>query len=425
MKSRPDINETLVEKGVEAALARHDHAEKYEPPKGNGRRPQPEAATVPATTLDQVVITFKKWLALTDLTPVYAALGAVAANLLDGDPVWLGLIAPPSSAKTEILNAFSRLACVVAVATVTAPALLSGTPKKQRDKGAQGGLLRKVGEFGILVLKDFGSILSMRPDTQAAILAALREVYDGSWTRHLGTDGGKALTWRGKLGFLFGATEAYDSHYAVIGSLGDRFLLCRLEPCSDAQFTMALKHTGDATKMMRVELADAVAGLFVKPLPAPQPLADQEMERLKRVVMLAIQLRAGVERDRYSREIEAVYGAEGPGRIALTLERLLAGLTAIGVQRENAMSIVEKVAMDSTPPIRRQAFETLTMAWLTTRDIANMMGLPTTTARRALEELAAHGLAVRQRGKKGDGKDKEAGPDQWGLAEEWENWRRN
>src|SRR5262249_56412387 len=103
-------------------------------------------------------------------------------------------------------------------ATLTPASLLSGTPKKQRDKGARGGLLREIGDFGILVHKDFGSILSMRPDIKAETLAALRQIFDGEWTRHLGTDGGKTLLWRGKLGFIFGATEAYDEHYGVIGS---------------------------------------------------------------------------------------------------------------------------------------------------------------------------------------------------------------
>ena len=59
--------------------------------------------------LAEVIRVFDKWLALNDKTPVNAMLGTVAANLLAGDPVWLGLIAPPSSAKTELLNSLSRL----------------------------------------------------------------------------------------------------------------------------------------------------------------------------------------------------------------------------------------------------------------------------------------------------------------------------
>ena len=140
--------------------------------------------------------------------------------------------------------------------------LLSGTPKKSHAKGAQGGLLRQIGDFGIIVLKDFGSILSMHTETRAEVLAALREIYDGAWTRHLGTDGGRTLAWKGKVGLLFAATGVIDSHYAVIGSMGDRFLLSRLAPVGRGQFNRAMKHVGDGTKQMRKELAEAVARLF-------------------------------------------------------------------------------------------------------------------------------------------------------------------
>src|SRR5262249_17979351 len=136
----------------------------------------------PPLPIDKTLEVFEHWLLLKDRTPVLAALGAIAANYLEGDPVWRGIIAPPSSAKTEILNAPASLPHVVQAATVTPAGLLSGTPKKQYAAGARGGLLRQIGDFGIIVLKDFGSVLSMHPETKAETLAALREVYDGAWT---------------------------------------------------------------------------------------------------------------------------------------------------------------------------------------------------------------------------------------------------
>src|SRR5262249_45488123 len=116
-------------------------------------------------TLAETLAVFDHWLLLPSPTPILAALGAAAANYLPGDPVWLGLIGPPSSAKTEILLSTLLLPRVVKAGTLTQAALLSGTPNRQRDKGAKGGLLRQIGDFGIIMLKDFGSVLSMRPDT--------------------------------------------------------------------------------------------------------------------------------------------------------------------------------------------------------------------------------------------------------------------
>ena len=200
----------------------------------------------------------------------------------------------------------------------------------------------------------------MRAEARAELLAALREIYDGSWTRHVGADGGKTLAWKGKVGLIFCSTQAFDDERALIASLGDRFLVCRLPPASGGQLKKALAHTGATIKIMRDELAAAVAGLFAGVAGRePRPISDDEITRLENVVSLAVRLRGHVQRDRYSREIESIHDPEGQARIGLCLERLLAGLDVIGLDRDKAMDLIEGIALELTPLIRRQAFALL------------------------------------------------------------------
>jgi hypothetical protein len=368
----------------------------------------------PACSIEAALKVFKRWLLMQDYTPVYAMLGAIAANYLDGDPIWLGLIGPPSSAKTEILNATSMLPHVVQVATITPAGLLSGVPKKQYDKGARGGLLRQIGDFGICILKDFGSVLAMHTETRAEVLAALREIYDGSWTRVVGSAGGLTLPWKGKLGLIFAATGVIDAHYAVIGSMGDRFLFSRLAPApGQAQFDTALQHVGATTRQMRKELAEAVAQLFAGRKAVPQPITKDEAKHIGDTICLVVRLRGAVARDFRSRDIEAIYGAEGTARIGLALERLLAGLDTLGVKRDTALKVVLSVALDSVPPLRRRAYECVDKYHdVETTDVAVALGLPTVTTRRILEELCAYQLIERQ--SQGQGK-----ADRW-IRARWE-----
>ena len=229
------------------------------PPPSPGTGPAPSAAPGPASSspIEDRLQTFERWLILPSRTPLYAMLGTVAANLLPGDPVWLGLVAPPSSAKTELLNALTGLPFVVSASTLTLASLLSGTPKRQQAAGAKGGLLRQVGNPGLLCLKDFTSTLTMRPENKAEVLAALREIYDGKWTRYIGTDGGRSLHWEGKLGLVFGCTGAIDTQHSVGDALGNRFLLLRLGTAEN-QFSWALKHTGASISTMRHELSPCI-----------------------------------------------------------------------------------------------------------------------------------------------------------------------
>ncbi len=223
--------------------------------------PEPEPQRDPGA-LARCVATFRQWLHLPDPGALYVSLATVAANRAEGDPVWTLVVSPPGGGKTEVIQPLAVLRDVHQAATLTEAALLSGTPAKDRDQTAKGGLLRIIGDFGIILCKVFGSVLSMNRDSRAALLAALREVYDGSWTRHVGTDGGRTLAWSGKVGFIGGCTPAIDSQHAVIGSMGERFILYRLPPVeAEAQVRRALGHVGKE-QAMRQALGQAVTAVL-------------------------------------------------------------------------------------------------------------------------------------------------------------------
>ncbi len=199
--------------------------------------------------LDEIQNRTKHYLFLPDTGSLEITLGVIAANLLPGDPVWLLIVGPPGSGKTEILNSIVKVKDVHQVAILTEASLLSGTPRRDAEN-TKGGLLREIGGFGILQIKDFGSILSLNRDSRGPILAALREVYDGAWTRYVGSDGGRTLAWAGKCGLVGGATPSIDGFYAVMSILGERFTYFRLPETNEVnKAEKALIHAGHETEM--------------------------------------------------------------------------------------------------------------------------------------------------------------------------------
>jgi energy-coupling factor transporter ATP-binding protein EcfA2 len=366
------------------------------PPEQATAVPSPWPAA-PSAELEDLIGTFRRWLHLPDPAAVLVVLGTVAANRLEGDPVWTLLVGPPGGGKSELLVSLAGLHDVHPTATLTEAALLSGTSKRERDADAKGGLLRAIGDFGIVLCKDFGSVLSMNRDARAQVIAALREVYDGSWTRHVGTDGGRTLHWTGKIGLVAGRTPTIDRHHAVMGAMGERFALFRLPDVdSDEQAARALSHAGREANMRR-ELSDAVTNLLDRPLPLPRPLDETERDRLITLTTFAVRARSAVERDGYSREIELIPDPEAPTRLIIVLERLLAGIDIIGADRTEAWRIVTKVALDSIPATRRAVIDLLAHAddEVETPKVAEELGYPTATAKRALEDVTAHGIARR------------------------------
>src|SRR5262245_34667724 len=347
-------------------------------------------------TLDQVHAVFRKWLGDDyDIGALNAVLAVAASEQLSGDPAWLLIISGPGNAKTETCQSLSGLSTHIVSTISSEGALLSGTSDKQRSKGATGGLLRKIGDRGLLVVKDFTSILSANRDTRASVLAALREIHDGNWTRNVGTDGGKTLTWSGRVVLIGACTTAWDQAHAVIAAMGDRFVLVRSDSSGAGRVTAgkrAIRNTG-VENVMRKELSEAVAGL-VSHVSADQPdnMTDDQVDQILQAADIVTLARTGVEID-YRGDVIDAHAPEMPTRFARQLTQVLRGARAIGMDAPEAMELVIRCARDSMPPLRLAVLEDISKhPDSRIIDVRRRLQRPRATADRALQALHVLGL---------------------------------
>ena len=362
-----------------------------------GREPEAKPEVKP-TTLDQAHQTFRHWLGEDyDLDTLDAMLAVVAAERLAGDPAWLLIISGPGNAKTETVVATSKLGGAHVVSTLTSEAaLLSATPRKQRAETATGGLLRKIGERGILAIKDVTSIISMDRNLRGAVLAALREIHDGRWSRNVGTDGGQTLHWQGRIVVIGACTTAWDQAHSVIATMGDRFVLIRSNSRTGRirSGLKAMRNTGNEAKM-REKLAAAVAGVVasVKPDEVYAP-ADDDFDVLVKAANLVTLARTGVELD-YRGDVVDAHDPEMPTRFAKQLCQIIRGGVAIGLDRLAARRLAMRCAKDSMPQLRLAVLRDIDKNPRSrVADVRRRLQKPRATIDRTLQALHTLGLLV-------------------------------
>jgi hypothetical protein len=383
-----------------------------------GQRPIAAATPSRPATLADVEAVFARWIRDDDNMPTRAVLAAYLANRkLDGDPLWLMLVGGSGVGKTERLIPLSVMPDVVLMSSITGPAaLLSGSSKKERAKDASGGVLRKLPESGgVLLLKDFTSIIGMHRDARAEVLAAFREVFDGRWDRSVGADGGRTLTWIGRVGVIAGCTTAIDSAHAVVSTMGTRFVLIRLR-ADEHLAHAALDHVGRETSM-REELREVVRGFLDHPPGTALRLDDPDTrDRLAALAQYVALARSPVDRDQQG-EISLVLDPEAPTRIVKMLAQFWRASGLLGLDRLDAWDLVRRVGMDSIPKLRRVVLDYISLCLTSpsTSDVAQGVEHPLRTTRRALEDLNAHRVIRRFAG--GDGKS-----DHWELTEQAKGW---
>jgi hypothetical protein len=338
-----------------------------------------------------------------DLDAVNMTLAVAAVEKLDGDPVWLLIVSGSGAAKTETIVPLGKCTGAIIVSTISSEgAFLSATGKHDRSADATGGLLREMGDRGILIFKDFTSILAMSRDRRDDVLKALREIYDGYWRRQVGTDGGRSFEWEGRIVLVGAVTSAYDRAREVISKLGDRFVLLRVNSNDVAARRDAAKSAvlGVGTEeKMRGNLTRLVTGLVenINTGDAFKPNAS-ETEAIIDAADLVTRARTAVDRAPNG-EVEEAHMLEMPTRFPKELVQLFRGATAIKLDRASAMRLVIRAARDSMPPLKLEIVDWLAVTNCSGNANAVAVGIdkPYMTTKRQLEELHLLGVVTREK----------------------------
>ena len=142
---------------------------------------------------------------------------------------------------------------------------------------------------------------------------------------------------------------------------------------------------------MRAEIAEAVTGLLhgIDPAKSARSLSDAEKRRLVELAVFVVTARSPVERDGYSHDVVVMPSPEAPGRLVGSLGALLSGCEAVGADTETAWRIVAKTAWDCVPDMRQRLLHALHDKGGQKRAaLVELTGIPDTTCRRTLEDLA-------------------------------------
>lgn len=374
----------------------------------NSKPSQSETIKRNPISFQQLEETIKKWLLIEDVNITKVVIGAVIANRLAGDPVWLFIVAPSGGTKTEFIRGLDLISGIYPISDLTTQTFISG---ERGNKNAS--LLFRLPTNAILTYKDFTTVLTMHQDKKHAILAQLREIYDGSYSKEFGT--GETKRWKGKIGFIAGVTSIIDHHTVVYSVLGERFIQYRpLQPDSILLSKRAMKNTGKENPMrdeIQNAFADYISGIQI---PAGSiTLPDEITDKIAHLATFCVKARSGIVRDGYaSREIELVPDPEVPTRFAKQLVTLGAAFYVINGDQfsDDDYNLLCKIGVDSIPKKRRIILELLASkdVEVETAKVATEIGYPTNTTRRELENL--HGLGLLKRFPGGQGR-----ADRWSL----------
>lgn len=378
-------------------------------------------------TIEALEAEVKKVFLMVDDGIVALLCASVIANRMKLDPVWLMLIAASSGGKSELLNGLMGLKFVYPVSDLTVNSMASGFKGKP---GEETSLLWKA-NYGILLFKDFTSILSKDKEAKKAIMAQFREIYDGRYDKTTGN--GKNINWRGKIGAIAGATEMVYESLADMSAMGDRFIMYSMiqPPRLEVAKRMFQNNTDMTEKRQHIQNCFTAYITYVLENQSPEKvdLGEELQDEIIRVADFGTRARSAVLTDFKTGMVDFVPSPEMPMRVIAQLSNIATAFMIMKRARPDfAMeraenkdklepkfrNVLYKIAMDSIPKKRRMALQALASYsdGVSSGGLAALLNYPTETVRKWF--FALNGLEICERLKSGG-----RNGDQWVMRDEY------
>jgi len=364
--------------------------------------PPPDSTDRP--TFEEVLAVFRQHLKMSDdmVTGLKLIFAVVLSNQIGGDPLWMHIVSPPGTAKTELLMPLSGCPSCYFASTLTAHSLVSGFATRG---GGDPSLLPKLNKK-TFVLKDFTEILNLPSTQRDEIYGTLRGAYDGSVTKHYGN--GLVRNYEVQFNMISGVTHAVFGERTA--ALGERFLMFHLvkgvghNPNADAAIRTAIGNVGHEIGMR--EGLHEIVQRFVEVKIDPYSLPTMPEWLITKIVALASLvgiLRANVNRAWSGGQEKLQYRPqhEMGTRIGKQLTKLTYGLSLLShVPKldEDNYAIVSRVALDTCVGFNLEAVA----AFCNDGDffiepLCEKLDIPLTTLRDQLEDLYLLGAVTKTR----------------------------
>jgi len=355
---------------------------------------------------EEVTDRYTKWLEMTNTDCLDVMFGSVFANRMEGDPLWMFMVAPPGGMKSELLMSLQEAPRVLCTTSITPHTLVSGMPVMG---GRDPSLLPQL-NGRVLVIKDFTTILSMNTTARDEIFGQLRDAFDGQCTFRFGN--GITRTYKSKFGVLAGVTQAVEGLANTNSTLGERFLKYSIaQQGASASRNAILKALANLqfNDTMQRELLGVGTATLDRTIDRDEwPTAPTDMlERIMRLARWVARLRGAVCRDRYTQRVEYKPIAEIGTRLAKQLCKLAYGISLYrrdSVVSESTYAIIVKCAQDTAPDkveeVVKQMYTHGAVAGIyhSTAEIAKWSRFPTDTVRYVLQDLVLLRIAEERSG---------------------------
>jgi hypothetical protein len=346
--------------------------------------------------------TYRKWLYLPYTDVLDVMYGTMLANRLEGDPLWLFLVAPPGGTKTELINSISDAPNVVTTSSLTPKSLVSGA---NTAGGGDPSLIPKL-DHKMLLVKDFTTILNMNPLIRDEIFAILRDAYDGKTEKDFGN--GIHRSYKSKFGIISGVTPAIELYTEGNTSLGERFLRFDIPIPADArgrvEYLKRAEQNAGKENQMRQELAELGTSVLRHDFNAIPMIDEKIRNKAIALAQFLAKMRGTVVRDKFTKEITHNAFSELGTRIVKQFTKLMYGIGMyrnVGVVDEEIYSIVKRMALSTVPHrleyIVRFMYQQDAEMEYRTDDIAHQLKLPAMTCARLLENLDMLGIVEQRR----------------------------